>query len=843
MVLMDRDTSVEHFDYTRINSEWAGLRLLAGLGTSPAAPRAAYLVVEPDPGGDLFYAHAGSGELERRLLTGKARGSELLWHATFALPLDVVEAPQALFKLITGDGVALALPAPWLRTLAPHQLSLSGYRSRQITPARTAFGSARRLAALATAVVVTASSTPAVALAVGDRGSRSAHVVIQPVAVSARRAAASALVAAAAANARAAAAQARSLQAKTSAALSTPTTSDTATTTDPQTTTGAPATTTSAAATTTTAAATTTPAAAATTTTAAAATTTTAAATTTSAAVLPTTPSMSSRRVITATPKTARASKHSEPNLKLVHLFSSPSHPAHQVANPARLATDCSTQDGAGAVTLAATTPGSVSTQSVSTMCTPASKTAAQGAAGSTSGPSPAAPPANGTSTPPANGTSTPARGATTPAATGKPTPEPASTHTAVPAAGPHPGARSHVTGGAALSVPTSGPDSTAPPGTPGSVMVLSSAPPGFEVPKAWTGTVTADPALSGAVTDLSGLLSNGNRPPSFLIPIYMQAGRRYHVPWEVLAAINAIESDYGQNLNTSSAGAVGWMQFEPSTWARYGMAVDGDSVPNPYDPRDAIFAAARYLAAAGAAEDISKAVFSYNHASWYVDEVLSRAQTIASHAQYEHATLKRGTFSVSFATGLKRQPTVSYQGGLLSPYDRLIAAANMVSAANFPYLYGGGHEQPAAFGPFDCSGSVSYVIQQAGYKVPTTVSGDIPIWKFPAGPGRVTIFYDPVHTYMRIGNRYFGTSGFARPGGGAGWFDVDRLPASYLSQFREVHVPGLGPNSFAAGGIPLVGTSTGKVPVSKPKVQSWSSFKANVQVWMSTLGPFPTAE
>ena len=50
----------------------------------------------------------------------------------------------------------------------------------------------------------------------------------------------------------------------------------------------------------------------------------------------------------------------------------------------------------------------------------------------------------------------------------------------------------------------------------------------------------------------------------------------------------------------------------------------------------------------------------------------------------------------------------------------------------------------------------------------------------------------------MRIGNRYFGTSGMARPGGGAGWFDTNKLPAGYLAQFREVHVPKLGPNSFA---------------------------------------------
>jgi Transglycosylase SLT domain len=322
---------------------------------------------------------------------------------------------------------------------------------------------------------------------------------------------------------------------------------------------------------------------------------------------------------------------------------------------------------------------------------------------------------------------------------------------------------------------------------------------PSFVAPRAWTGTVSADPSLTGAVRNLAGLLANGNRPPSFLIPIYMQAGRRYDIPWPVLAAINAVESDYGRNLDTSSAGALGWMQFEPGTWRQYGVSADGRHNPNPYDPRDAIFAAARYLRAAGGSQNIARAVYAYNHAGWYVNMVMSRARGIAHQAQYVRAKLnRRGTYSVFFATGLEKHPTVRYSGGVLSHYDRLIAAANMVSAANFSYLYGGGHEQPARWGPFDCSGSVSYVMQQAGYTVPTTVSGDIPSWKFPAGPGAVTIFYNPVHTFMRIGNRYFGTSGFARPGGGAGWFDVDKLPAGYLATFREVHVPGLGPNSFS---------------------------------------------
>ena len=151
--------------------------------------------------------------------------------------------------------------------------------------------------------------------------------------------------------------------------------------------------------------------------------------------------------------------------------------------------------------------------------------------------------------------------------------------------------------------------------------------PPASTDPPSWTGSVSTDPSLAGAVSNLSDLLANGNRPPQFLIPIYMQAGRRYGIRWEVLAAINAIESDYGRNLSTSSAGAMGWMQFEPSTWKEWGVAVDGHSVPNPYDPRDAIFSAARYLAASGGARDITRAVFAYNHAGWYVDEVMARAQ------------------------------------------------------------------------------------------------------------------------------------------------------------------------------------------------------------------------
>ena len=118
-------------------------------------------------------------------------------------------------------------------------------------------------------------------------------------------------------------------------------------------------------------------------------------------------------------------------------------------------------------------------------------------------------------------------------------------------------------------------------------------------------------------------------RIPPFLLPIYQAAGIEYGVRWEVLAAINEIETDYGRNLNVSSAGALGWMQFMPSTWDAYGVDGNQDGLKDPYNPVDAIFAAARYLRAAGADTDLRTAIFAYNHADWYVDSVILRARYI----------------------------------------------------------------------------------------------------------------------------------------------------------------------------------------------------------------------
>jgi hypothetical protein len=114
---------------------------------------------------------------------------------------------------------------------------------------------------------------------------------------------------------------------------------------------------------------------------------------------------------------------------------------------------------------------------------------------------------------------------------------------------------------------------------------------------------------------------------PPFLLPIYQACGTEYGIPWEVLASINKIETGFGTNLNVSSAGAVGWMQFLPSSWEAFGLDANGDGRKDPYNPVDAICAAAHYLKLAGAHQDLYQAIFAYNHADWYVQEVLLYAR------------------------------------------------------------------------------------------------------------------------------------------------------------------------------------------------------------------------
>jgi soluble lytic murein transglycosylase-like protein len=129
-------------------------------------------------------------------------------------------------------------------------------------------------------------------------------------------------------------------------------------------------------------------------------------------------------------------------------------------------------------------------------------------------------------------------------------------------------------------------------------------------------------------------------RIPLFLLPIYQAASVQYGVPWQILAAINEIETNYGTDQSVSTAGAVGWMQFMPATWIQYGVDALDAGYADPYNPVDAIFAAARYLRAAGAATDLHGAILAYNHSEEYVKSVLLRAKLISSYPKTIIATL-----------------------------------------------------------------------------------------------------------------------------------------------------------------------------------------------------------
>ncbi len=152
----------------------------------------------------------------------------------------------------------------------------------------------------------------------------------------------------------------------------------------------------------------------------------------------------------------------------------------------------------------------------------------------------------------------------------------------------------------------------------------------------AQAGALAAELASSAASAQALGFY----RIPLFLLPIYQAAAIQYGVPWQILAAINEVETDYGSDLSVSSAGAEGWMQFEPSTWLQYGVDALDAGYADPYNPVDAIFAAARYLHAAGASSNLRGAILAYNHSDAYAESVLLRAKLISSYPRPVIATL-----------------------------------------------------------------------------------------------------------------------------------------------------------------------------------------------------------
>ena len=119
---------------------------------------------------------------------------------------------------------------------------------------------------------------------------------------------------------------------------------------------------------------------------------------------------------------------------------------------------------------------------------------------------------------------------------------------------------------------------------------------------------------------------ANDGVPPTYL-RLYRETAWKLNLDWAVLAAIGFIESGHGRNLGPSSAGALGPMQFMPATWLAYGVDGNADGRRDIMDPEDAIPGAATLLRANGAPANWSRAIFAYNHADWYVRQVLAQAE------------------------------------------------------------------------------------------------------------------------------------------------------------------------------------------------------------------------
>ena len=132
------------------------------------------------------------------------------------------------------------------------------------------------------------------------------------------------------------------------------------------------------------------------------------------------------------------------------------------------------------------------------------------------------------------------------------------------------------------------------------------------------------------------------NSIPANYLHWFQLVGLQYNVPWTILAGIGKVESDDGQttlpgvNSGSNAFGAAGPMQIgirgaSGDAWATYATVEDGNPPASVYDPADAIAAAAKYLVAHGVQQNVPQAIFAYNHADWYVQEVLSWASTYAS--------------------------------------------------------------------------------------------------------------------------------------------------------------------------------------------------------------------
>lgn len=316
---------------------------------------------------------------------------------------------------------------------------------------------------------------------------------------------------------------------------------------------------------------------------------------------------------------------------------------------------------------------------------------------------------------------------------------------------------------------------------------------------------------------------------PTTLTAVFEGAANEFDLGGQgasILAAVNAVESDFdrshlaGVRSGANPAGAEGPMQLEPGTWRRYQVQAPGGVVPpDVYDEADAVYAAANYLHASGAPGNWSAAIFAYNHASSYVDEILTDAQRYYALGSGAVEVASCAATSAPIIPGARA--SILTDGEAEAPADAPAAVQEMIAAGNriddFPYSYGGGHGDPAETmnqvspdvsavpgsqengGPgYDCSSATSYLLWGAGLG-PTLLAGQVEDSTGlesvgEPGPGRwVTIYANPRHAYIEVAGIYFDTSaGLGRPPNppntGPRWSPVGSGPEGFVAR----HPPGL---------------------------------------------------
>jgi cell wall-associated NlpC family hydrolase len=231
------------------------------------------------------------------------------------------------------------------------------------------------------------------------------------------------------------------------------------------------------------------------------------------------------------------------------------------------------------------------------------------------------------------------------------------------------------------------------------------------------------------------------NSIPATYLKWFQRVGLQYNVPWTILAGIGKVESDDGrtklpgvtQATVSNAFGAAGPMQIgignasgnqwggaavHPASEAVNGVATDedGDGTASVYDPADAIAGAAKYLVAHGAQQNPAAAIFAYNHASWYVQEVLQWASTYAAGGFTIADTNQPANAAVAAAGGQSCTGN-SQLASFVAPNEIVSTAVSYAEQQlGKPYLFGG--TGPDAF---DCSGLVMMAYRAAGVNIART--------------------------------------------------------------------------------------------------------------------------